>query len=258
MASKKDKYRLSPSSINTFFRCKRLFYYTHLMGKETPPNIHLYKGSFIHKVLENVFINTRYVDISEYAKNQMATWKPGRLCKTEEESETHKKEAELMLTTFGNRFREKLEMIIMEGKARDINHAWNLVKPKLREHKIHDKVENVVGIIDSIETSYDDAVYLVDYKTSKLYRHTMPEEYFRQLGIYAYLYRQEFGNLPTYVCIHYLRYGEIFVVPVSEDLVTKVLNDIHTVQKMLDVTDIEQFPPCEMSWCECKQLEGEK
>lgn len=250
--------KLSPTSINTFARCKRLFYYIYIQKKETKPNIHLYKGSFTHKVLENVFLSTKYTDIGAYAEKELVNWNPPKsFVKNDEDNEFHKKEVSLMLNAFGNRFKEKLEMIIFEGKARDLNHAWNLAKPKLREHKITDKEEDITGIIDSIETDYNDSVYLVDYKTSKLYRHTMPEEYFRQLGIYAYLYRQEFGDLPSYVAIHYLRYGEIFIVPVSEEMVTKVLDFIRTMRKEIQSIDINDYPSCTMEWCDCHNFNKE-
>jgi len=241
-----------------YARCPRLFYYVYILKKELPPNIHLYKGSFTHKILENVFLNNRYVDIAKYAETQLIDWNPPKsFIKNDEDNEFHKKEVLLMLQAFSNRFKEKLEMIIFEGKARDLNHAWNLAKPKLREHKIFDKELNITGIIDSIETDYNDKIYLVDYKTSKLYRHTMPEEYFRQLGIYAYLYRQEFGNLPSYVAIHYLRYGEIFIVPVNENMVEEVLKFISEMREKITSTNIDDYPGCEMEWCECHKLDNE-
>jgi len=243
--------KLSPTSINTFARCQRLFYYVYIEKRETKPNIHLYKGTFTHKLLENVFLNARYIDISAYAEEQLKTWKPHpSFIKNEADNEFHKKEVSMMLKSFASRFKEKLDMIIFEGKAKDLNHAWNIAKPKLREHKIHDKEENITGIIDSVETDYNENIYLVDYKTSKLYRHTMPEEYFRQLALYAYLYRQEFGDLPAYVAIHYLRYGEVFIVPVSESMITEVLEFVHKMKKHIESTDINDYTPCNMVWCD--------
>ena len=137
--------KLSPSSINTFYRCKRLFYYNYILKKSSPPNIHLYKGTFTHKVLENVFLSSRFIDINEkFVTNVMQDWNPHpSFIKDEKDNEFHKKEVEIMLLTFGKRLKEKLEMIIFEGKAKELNHAWNLNKPKLREHKIHDEVENI-------------------------------------------------------------------------------------------------------------------
>ncbi len=252
--------KTSPSSINTFFRCKRLFYHNYILKKTLPPNIHLYKGTFTHKILENLFLSMRFVDMNEkYVEKVMLDWNPPQgFVKDEKDNEFHKKEVELMLLAFGKRLKEKLEMIIFEGKAKELNHAWNLAKPKLREHKIFDEVEQITGIIDSVETDYDDRIYLVDYKTSKLYRHTMPEEYFRQISLYAYLYRQEFGKLPHYVAIHYLRYGEVFIMPVTEETITNVLKDVHSMKEFISLhNDINDYTPCEMGWCDHHKLDKE-
>ena len=44
--------RLSPSSINTWFKCPRGFYYQYIKKSKTKPSIHLVKGIIVHEVLE--------------------------------------------------------------------------------------------------------------------------------------------------------------------------------------------------------------
>lgn len=257
MATK--ELRLSPSAVNTYFRCPRLFYYNYILKTRAPPNIHLYKGNFVHKILEHVFDSTKWVDIKEYAHHQMLTWKPNnKWLKDEKDAEHHRLEAEKILEMFANRVNEKIDMILLEGKAKSKNHAWNLVRPRLRECKIHDKTLNVVGIIDSVETSFDEMVYVIDYKTSKLYRHTIPQEYIRQISIYAYLYNQEHGKLPDYVGIHYLRYGEVFIIPVTEELVEEAVEDIKFVREKSKSISKDDYPRCSQKWCDCNYFEGDK
>lgn len=251
-----DELRLSPSSINTFFKCPRLFYYTYILKKRAPPNIHLYKGTFIHNVLEKLFLNSKHVDLDSYMRLSMTKWKiPAKMVSNQEEAAFHRLEAEKMLKMFANRFDEKLDMIILEGKARDKNHAWNLIKPKLREFKIYDKELHLVGIIDSVENSYDNMVYLIDYKTSKLYRHILPEDYIRQTRIYAYLYYKEFGKLPNYLGVHYLRYGEVFIIPVTDNMLGQVIQDVATVRNGIKSKNIEDYPKCNFDWCDCNYFE---
>lgn len=238
--------RLSPSAINTYFRSPRLFYYQYVMKLESPPNIHLYKGSFVHKVLEELFLATRYVPVEQYCMTRLKEWNPPQAILTHmsEKDKTidHFAEVEKMLAIFARRFEDKIDMIMLEGKAKDKSHAWNLLKPKLREYKIQDKERNVTGIIDSVETSYDETTYLVDYKTSKLYRHTLPEDYVRQLSIYAYLFQKEFGKLPNFAAIHYLRYGEVFIIPVTEETVNRAIKDIEYVREKTQSRNIEDYP----------------
>lgn len=258
MINMNKEIRLSPSAINTFFRCPRLFYYNYMLKERGPFNIHLYKGNFVHKALEDLFAISSYPNTKEFVANRMEMWKaPDYLFDTEEEKKFHKLEATKMIESFVKRFEEKLDMVMLEGKARDVNHAWNLCKPRLREHKIYDKENHIVGIIDSIETNFDEEVYLVDYKTSKLYKNTISSDYIRQLKLYAYLYRKEFGKLPNYVAVNYLRYGEVFVVPIdliSETVIDSAVDDINHVRANCVSTEIEDYPACNNDWCDCNTI----
>lgn len=251
--------RLSPSAINTYFRCPRLFYYNYLLKKRAPPNIHLYKGTFVHRILENIFMSTKYIDIQEYADKQMEKWKPSKSFFSEKDDpEFHKNEAKKMLEIFAKRFDDKIDMLLMEGKAKGRNHAWNLCKPVMREHRIYDKDLHMVGIIDSIETNYNEQVYLIDYKTSKLYRHTVSDDYVRQVSIYAYLYKKEFGKMPDFVGIHYLRYGEIYFVPVTDEMIQNIYKEVIELRKKITSTNKEDYPRCSFKWCDCNYFEKDE
>ena len=46
---------LSPSSINTYFRCPFKYFLNYITKLKVKPNIHLIKGSIVHKVLEDFF-----------------------------------------------------------------------------------------------------------------------------------------------------------------------------------------------------------
>ena len=47
--------RLSPTSINTYHKCPREFFYSYIEKQKMKPNIALVKGSVIHSVLENFY-----------------------------------------------------------------------------------------------------------------------------------------------------------------------------------------------------------
>lgn len=241
-----EMIKLSPSAINTYFRSPRLFYYQYVCRLKNPPNIHLYKGSFVHKVLEDLFAFPRFTEPQRFFDAQMNTWSPPQAIIDHldpgDNIEKHKLEASKMLNIFARRFNDKIDMIMLEGKARDRSHAWNLIKPKLREHKIFDEERNIVGIIDSIETSFDETTYIIDYKTSKLYKNTVPNEYVRQVSIYAYLFSKEFGKLPNYAGINYLRYGETFLVPITDAVIQQAKDDIDLVRKNSFSRDINDYP----------------
>lgn len=238
--------RLSPTSINTYFRSPRLFYYQYVLKMSSPPNIHLYKGNFVHKILEDLFQNHKYVPPKEYCLTRLKEWNPPEAIVShmsdDEKKIDHTQEMTKMMENFSLHFDNKVDMVVLEGKAKDKNHAWNLIRPIFSEHRITDSERNVVGVIDSVERSFDEQVYLIDYKTSKLYRHTLPEDYIRQVSVYAYLFKQEFGRLPNYAGIHYLRYGEIYLIPITEDIVKRAIADIEYVQEHSKSTNIEDYP----------------
>lgn len=252
--------RLSPSSINTYFRSPRLFYYQYILKIKPSYNIHLYKGNFVHKTLENFFEGSRFVDPKDYFDQRMTEWNIPSILKkelSEEEQEFHREETKKMFSSFRTHMLNKIDMILMEGKVKDKNHAWNYIKPRFKEKRIFDKNLNILGIIDSIEQDFDENTFIIDYKTSKLYKHTVPEDYIRQVSIYAYLFRQEFGRIPQYAGIHYLRYGEVFLVPVNEDLVNKAIDDIKYVRKNIQSRNIDDYPTGDDKWAlrDIKEIE---
>lgn len=251
--------RLSPSSINTYFRCPRLFYYNYKKKIRSPFNIHLYKGNFVHKALEDLFDATKAIDVHDFVNDRMYSWNaPKYLFENEEEAKYHKDDAKNILERFATRFQQKMDMVLSEGKVNGPHHAWNMIKPSLREQKLKDEELNMVGIIDAIESNFDDEVYVIDYKTSKLYKNTMSSEYIRQLKIYAYLYLKEYGKLPDYVGVHYLRYGEVFMIPielVEGSVVDSVKEDVAFVRKNIVSENIDDYPKCDNDWCDCHDIE---
>lgn len=202
---------------------------------------------------------TKYVSLSQYVIERMKEWNPPEfLFKNDKEAKFHRDETEKILNNFMSFVEQKIDMVLMEGKVNGENHAWNYIKPKLREHRIKDKHLNILGIIDSIQTNFDDEVYLIDYKTSKLYKNTISGEYLRQLRIYAYLYYSEFGKLPNYVGVHYLRYGEVYILPVdlvNENIIESVEKDVLFVRENTQSENIEDYPKCDSEWCDCSTIE---
>ena len=97
----------------------------------------------------------------------------------------------------------------------------------------HETTLNVGGFVDAILKDFDHNMILVDYKTSKKYKNAIPEDYVRQLSIYAYLYWKQQGKLPSLVAINYLRYGETFYIMVTPSLIKKAIADIETMRSKI-------------------------
>ena len=70
----KPQEYLSPSSINSYLRCPRCYFYNYIAKLEQPPSIHLTKGNIVHKTLEDFFkaykkdLKTHYFELYEKTK----------------------------------------------------------------------------------------------------------------------------------------------------------------------------------------------
>jgi len=212
------KRRLSPSSINTLFKCPRKWYYNYIVKLPTKINIHLLKGSAVHYVLENIFnfkVNEKsWSEIKVYAKQLLdARWAATKsLDMPEKELEMHYNDALDMTNAFVDRLDLQLKALINIGKAKGFFHGFQLLKPTFRELRLKDDQLNVAGFVDTIQEDFDGQVTIVDYKTSHKYKNTLSEDYKRQLAIYGLLYYRMNGKMPEYLCINYLRFGESFYI----------------------------------------------
>ncbi|MBT3538479.1 PD-(D/E)XK nuclease family protein [Candidatus Peregrinibacteria bacterium] len=252
--------KLSPSSINTYMQCPKKYYYHYIEQLPTKPSIHLLMGSIVHKVLEE-FFNRKHNMTGSYRENlkQAITillenyWDISELKLPEEEQALYRSQATRMVNNFIARFINQIDMLIESKKAVDPNHAFNLIKPKLKEKYYSDDHLNIHGYVDSIEKDFDGNITLIDYKTSQKYKNVLNPDYKRQLAIYALLYQKEEGHLPQLVGIHYLRYGEVFFVEVTPELVTWAEGEVKFVSekvKTKEIVDYDRKPSKLCRWCD--------
>lgn len=251
---------LSPSQINCYLRCPRLFYYRYVLRVEQSPSIHLYKGSLIHSLIEDAFKNKTYIQLDKYLTSEIKKrWDPQseEVLLTQKENKSHYNDSIAIVKSFGKMFDTKLKLMLEDERIRDINHAWNSAKPTLSEFKIRNDELKIQGIIDSIETDFDGRTFIVDYKTSKKYKNMVSEEYVRQLSIYAWLYAEANKRKPDYVGINYLRYGEVYMFPVTQQMLDDTKQLIINVQNKTKSMDINDYPleGDKFSVEECKEIE---
>ena len=232
--------KLSPTSINTLIHCPRSWYYKYVEKLPDKPSIHLIKGIAVHHALEKVFDGkiTAKVDLEEQLyeraeRHYLSRWTISRLGLTPEEAAMHKEDGLLMIRSFIRRLAENVNILIKVGKVRDVYHAFNLLKPKFKEVRLTDPILNVGGSIDQVNTDFDDNITLVDLKTSAKFRNNLPEDYERQLAIYAYLYSSVNKKMPKWVCINYLRYGESFYIRVTDSYIQWAITEIERVRNFI-------------------------
>jgi len=250
---------LSPSKINCYYQCPLLFYYKYILKIQEKPSIHLYRGGLVHKLIEDVFVEKKYNhnlidDVVQQLKDQ---WNPDEgIDLTPEETKKYLKDSENMLRSFFTSFVKKLTYEFeYNDRVNDMNHAWNLMRPKMSEERITLEDEQIVGIIDSVEQDFDNRIFIVDYKTSKLYKNIVSEDYVRQLRIYAYLFWKKYKQIPDFVGINFLRYGQIYYFHVDQQMLDKAEEDIKFVHSRTQSTDINDYISTNHRWVDYEYFE---
>ena len=115
--------------------------------------------------------------------------------------------------------------------------------------------------MDAVCNDFDGGTTLLDYKTSKRYGPYLPEDYYRQLIIYAFLYTLEMGEMPNFVGVSYLRFDDTFYVKVNQQVLDEAKELIKMVhdclkERMEDVDKYEQKPQNLCKWCSFHKSNG--
>ena len=233
--------RLSPSKINTYMKCPREFYYKYIAKIPEKKTIHLFRGTLVHKVLESLF-KKQFKSLTAWEKGAPRTWIQNEFEKGWEEKiakhkwlwEIHTKaemdtmylETQDILQNFVSTVNKKLTEMVKWKIYKNKYQAWNSVAPKYSEKWVKSKDYAVIGIVDAVCNDFDGGTTLLDYKTSKRYGAYLPEDYYRQLIIYAFLYTLEMGEMPKFVGVNYLRFDDTFFVKVNQQSVLDEAKDL--------------------------------
>ena len=149
-----------------------------------------------------------------------------------------------LLVNYCHRVEKKLYELMDWKVARSKDMAFKQLKPTFAEMRVHNKEYKIMGIIDVIQKDFEGYISIVDYKTSKRYGSWLPDDYYRQLIIYALLYKEETGVTPKFAGIDWLRYDDCYFVAVNDGIIEEareLVKGIHNELKKRG-DDIEQYP----------------
>ena len=164
------------------------------------------------------------------------------------------KETEAILQNFVDSVNKKLGEMVDWKIYRNKQQAWNAVAPKYSEKWVKSTEYAIVGVVDVVCNDFDSGTTLLDYKTSKRYGPYLPEEYYRQLIIYAFLYTLEMGDMPNFVGVNYLRFDDTFFVKITQnelDEARDLIKMVHDCIKQKEEYEdrYEQVPQNLCKWC---------
>ena len=236
----------SPSSILTFQKCPRKYYFRYILGIEGPPTLPLVRGKVVHSVLEDFFNlnpsnltreNAEFV-LSMAAQEILSLkWRAEsallELCPSESSRFAVFEESLLMVQQWIHRF-VLPRLLAMQGEPRD-NFAF--IVPD-RERHFLSKQMGVQGFVDVIER-VNGEVRIMDYKTSQSID---VDEHRLQLGIYAMLYEEQQGILPHKVGVYFLKNSSAEFVPVDSALVDYARREVAFTHEKTQTTVLENYP----------------
>jgi len=261
--------RLSPSKINTYYKCPREFYYKYIAKIPEKKTIHLFRGTLVHAVLEDLF-KKEFRNFTAWEKGDPAIWMEEQFQErwakdidskfwlselhTEEEMAAMKLETQALLQNFVGSVNKKLNEMVEWKIYKSKYQAWNSVAPKYAEKWVKSNDYAVIGIVDAVCNDFDGGTTLLDYKTSKRYGPYLPEDYYRQLIIYAFLYTLEMGDMPNFVGVNYLRFDDTFYVKINQgvlDEAKEIIMYVHdALKERMEVEEnYEQKPQNLCKWC---------
>lgn len=243
----------SPSSIKTYKQCPRKYYYTYIEKRPTPPNIHQVRGNIAHSVLENFFdVDVSKLELDDYKAKLKITiqrllvdmWKSYKnkmdeVGITKEEEIFYFEETCMMLLNWAEHFFKKVDS--QEGTFQE---RFKRLTPE-REQEYKSIEHEVRGFIDAIERTEEGIIRLMDYKTDKK---SMIDKHTLQLAIYALLYQEKHGELPTHLGVYFLRDRE-YTIEFDPKLVEMAKKEIAEIHKMTETDDIEDYPRCVSPLC---------
>ena len=269
--------RLSPSKINTFNKCEREFYYKYIAKLPEQKTIHLFRGSLVHAILEDLF-KIQFKTFKAWETGSPQTWileqfESGWADKIDsqkwlwdvhsaEEIAAMRVETHDILVNFVSAVDKKLNEMVDWKIYKSKWQAWNSVAPKYAEKWVKSEKYNVIGIVDVVCSDFDGGTTLLDYKTSKRYGPYLPRDYYVQLIIYAFLYTLEMGSMPNFVGVSYLRFDDTFYVKVNQGVLDEakdIIVGIHDKIKEKSMDNDEdwiQTPQNLCSWCSFHKSKG--
>ena len=259
---------LSPSKINTFLQCPRNFYYRYIAKLPDKLTLHLFRGTIVHDILERIF-EQEYKYPSRWRNGEPQEWallefrklwaerkeKMPYLFKDPNiDADVMERETIDLLVNFCHRVEKKLHELMDWKVARSKDMALKQLKPHFAELRLHNKELSIRGIVDVVVKDFEDNISIVDYKTSKRYGSWLPEEYYRQLIIYALMYKEHTGVTPKFAGIDWLRYDDCYFVAITDGTIEEARELIKSIHNEIkergdDESKYEMVPQTLCKWC---------
>lgn len=237
-----EQLRLSPSRINDFTNCPQLYKYRAIDQLPEPPSIDAERGKLIHSVLEDLFELPAQERTLSSAKDALPIRWQSALASNPQLSTLVLDEKEWL---------DRATSLLHNYFQLEQPHTFESTYRELHlERKLSDEMY-LHGYVDRIDIAPTGEVRIVDYKTGKAPKPGWEEKALFQLRVYALLYWQNKGVLPTLLQLVYLGDTQLVKSSPSEAqlLATeRILKNIGS--EILTAIDTGHFPAKKSRLCD--------
>jgi putative RecB family exonuclease len=255
----------SPSSVNTYLACPRQYFYRYIKELPSKPSIHLIRGKLVHTVLEDFFeLKPEKLNQKSFAFEMNIVlleafkrlWEANKvelegLRLHPDELQSYFESSKAMIACFVQDFASRLAHLL---EKLGFVEAFRALTPR-REVYLESHSHRVRGYVDAIFEH--GKTQIIDYKTSA--SDAFRDEYRRQLGIYALMFREKYGRLPDEVGLHFLAFGRK-LIPATDELVNTAANAVSFVHQHTKYGSVNDYPKgknplCKWSTGQCDFFE---
>ena len=236
----------SPSSIGTYNKCPRKYFYSYIACLPCKQNIAQIRGVIAHSVLDKFFsLDVNGVERQGVAKffrlavqDLLANeWRSVQ--KNIAEVGVSKNDEVFYFEETWRMISNWLEHFIprFDAETGSVCEVFHRLTP-LREMAYLSDEFFVRGIIDVIET-HGSETRIMDYKTSN---HSNIEEYRLQLAVYSLLFFEKHAKLPDKAGVYFLKENKIKFVDVDDSLLDFAKREIEMIHQRTFSRDKNDYP----------------
>lgn len=262
------KRKASATQINMFLTCPLRWYWKYIAKQPEPTTTAMLKGTLVHATVERMStdFNPRKSTVNgsnykteffkyiydvfndELLKPQSYFGKPrpsikeqlGEICADEVAVAMEIADAKVAVKNYMTIFLLQLEEQIKKSPG-GFSQAYYMLRPKFSEYEIVD--DEFTGFIDEVFDKGGEII-LSDLKTGgSYYKVGYSEDYRIQLSLYCYYYWKQFGVLPKYGVIKFVKLGRECLYPFSMDTIKEMEELLQKFREGTKSTNIMDYRP---------------
>ena len=217
---------LSPSRVESFLSCPMQFRFASIEKIAEPPQIHMTRGSLVHRALELLYTRPAAARTAEAAIQALDE------AIVEYRSDPDFVDLRLTEAQAGVLFADALDLVHKYLQMEDPQQVHDIGLELRLEAAVGDLT--LRGIIDRLDLDDDGNLVVIDYKTGRAPSANYEQSKMTGIHFYSFLCEALFGRRPAKIRLMYLKTGEIIETTPSAQSVRFVNTRTAAVLKTIE------------------------